>query len=64
MKIVRPKPNVKVVIFYSFGDGLEGGQYYDSHTIQNARHPQTLLAYDMNFQPLNAVHGAPLRLLK
>jgi DMSO/TMAO reductase YedYZ molybdopterin-dependent catalytic subunit len=53
---------VKAVIFYSFGEGLEGGQYYDSHTIQNARHPQTLLAYDMNFLPLDAVHGAPLRL--
>ncbi len=62
MKVVRPKPNAKAVIFYSFGEGLEGGQYYDSHTIQNAQHPQTLLAYEMNCQPLNVVHGAPLRL--
>lgn len=28
----------------------------------NARHPQTLLAYEMNFKPLTDVHGAPLRL--
>jgi sulfoxide reductase catalytic subunit YedY len=62
MKIVRPTLKVTAVIFYSFGEGLEGGQYYDSHTIQNARHPQTVLAYEMNFQPLSAVHGAPLRL--
>jgi methionine sulfoxide reductase catalytic subunit len=62
MRIVRPKPNVKAVLFYSFGEGLEGGQYYDSHTIDNARHPQTLLAYEMNFMPLTEVHGAPLRL--
>lgn len=62
MKIVRPKSNVKAVIFYSFGEGLEGGQYYDSHTIANASHSQTLLAYEMNFKPLNEVHGAPLRL--
>ena len=62
MKLVRPKPNAKTVIFYSFGEGLEGGQYYDSHTIANARHPQTLLAYEMNFKPLTDVHGAPLRL--
>jgi DMSO/TMAO reductase YedYZ molybdopterin-dependent catalytic subunit len=62
MKIVRPKPNVKAVIFYSFGEGLEGGQYYDSHTIENAGHPQTMLAYEMNFKPLNYAHGAPLRL--
>ena len=26
------------------------------------RHPQTLLAYNMNFKPLNDVHGAPVRL--
>jgi sulfoxide reductase catalytic subunit YedY len=62
MKIVRAKPSVTAVIFYSFGEGLEGGQDYDSHTIQNARHRQTLLAYEMNFEPLNVVLGAPLRL--
>jgi thiosulfate reductase cytochrome b subunit len=62
MKLVRPKPNVRAVVFYSFGEGLEGGQYYDSHTIDNARHPQTLLAYEMNFKPLTEIHGAPLRL--
>jgi DMSO/TMAO reductase YedYZ molybdopterin-dependent catalytic subunit/thiosulfate reductase cytochrome b subunit len=62
MKLVRPKPNARAVVFYSFGEGLEGGQYYDSHTIDNARHPQTLLAYEMNFKPLTDVHGAPLRL--
>jgi len=62
MSVVRPKPTVKAVIFYSFGEGLEGGQYYDSHTIGNVSHPQTLLAYEMNFKPLNDVHGAPLRL--
>jgi DMSO/TMAO reductase YedYZ molybdopterin-dependent catalytic subunit/thiosulfate reductase cytochrome b subunit len=62
MKLVRPKPGVRAVIFYSFGEGLDGGQYYDSHTIENVRHPSTLLAYEMNFKPLTEVHGAPLRL--
>jgi DMSO/TMAO reductase YedYZ molybdopterin-dependent catalytic subunit/thiosulfate reductase cytochrome b subunit len=65
MKLVRPKPAARAVVFYSFGEGGEtgeGGQYYDSHTIENVRHPQALLAYEMNFQPLNEVHGAPLRL--
>ena len=62
MKLVRPKPDAKAVIFYSFGEGLGGGQYYDSHTIENVRHQQTLLAYEMNFKPLGEVYGAPLRL--
>ena len=68
MKCVRPGPHVKAVVFYSFSEGVDfetgaaGGQYYDSLSIENALNPQTLLAYEMNYQPLNRLHGAPLRL--
>src|SRR5487761_131371 len=62
VKLVRPKPGVKAVVFYSFGEGAEGGQFYDSLTLENALHPHTLLAYDMNDAPLTSLHGAPLRL--
>jgi sulfoxide reductase catalytic subunit YedY len=68
MKVVRPGPNVKAVVFYTFAEGVDfstgvaGGQYYDSLSIENARNPQTLLAYEMNYRPLNHRHGAPLRL--
>ena len=62
IKLVRPQPEARVAVFYSFGEGLEGGQYYDSHSLANLMHPQTLLAYEMNDEPLNALHGAPLRL--
>jgi methionine sulfoxide reductase catalytic subunit len=62
MKLVRPKANARAVIFYSFGEGGDGGQYYDSHTMANMLHPQTLLAWEMNHRPLDDVHGAPLRL--
>ena len=62
VKLVRPKPGVRAVVFYSFGEGAEGGQFYDSLSMQNAMRPQTLLAYEMNFEPLNHLHGAPLRL--
>ncbi len=62
MKLVRPLPGANAVLFYSFSEGTGGGQYYDSHTMENMRHPQALLAYEMNGQPLNEVHGAPLRL--
>lgn len=60
--LVRPKANAQAVVFYSFGEGGEGGEFYDSHTLENARHPQTLLAYEMNYEPLGELHGAPLRL--
>jgi DMSO/TMAO reductase YedYZ molybdopterin-dependent catalytic subunit/thiosulfate reductase cytochrome b subunit len=68
IKLVRPRPNAKAVIFYSFGEGVAlhegvvGVQYYDSLSIENALNPQTLLAYEMNYQPLTHLHGAPLRL--
>jgi DMSO/TMAO reductase YedYZ molybdopterin-dependent catalytic subunit len=60
--LVRPKPNARVAVFHSFGEGLEGGLYYDSHSLANLQHPQSLLAYEMNFKPLGELHGAPLRL--
>ena len=60
-ELVRPHANVRHVVFFSFGEGGEGGQYYDNHTIEDVKHPQSLLAYEMNDQPLNHVHGAPLR---
>ena len=62
VKLVRPKPGVRAVVFYSFGEGGEGGQFYDSLSMPNALRPQTLLAYEMNFEPLPHLHGAPLRL--
>ncbi len=39
-----------------------GGRYYESIDLEDAFHPQTILAYDMNGSPLPVAHGAPLRL--
>lgn len=60
--LVRPKPEARTVVFYSFGEALYGGAYYDTQTIENALKPQCLLATHMNGQPLPEVYGAPLRL--
>jgi len=50
-------------MFYSFAAGGEGaGRYYDSHSIRDLRHPQSLLAYEMNGERLPILHGRPLRL--
>lgn len=62
IQLVRPKPEARVAVFYSFGEGLEGGRYYDGHSLANLTHPQTLLAYEMNDEPLGELYGAPLRL--
>jgi DMSO/TMAO reductase YedYZ molybdopterin-dependent catalytic subunit len=37
--------------------------YYESIDMASARHPQSLLCYEMYRQPLARVHGAPLRLV-
>lgn len=38
------------------------GEYYVSIDIESMEHEQTLLAYEMNGQPLRSQNGAPLRL--
>jgi sulfoxide reductase catalytic subunit YedY len=62
VKLARPKARARAVVFYSFGEGLEGGEFYNSLSLREARHPLTLVAYEMNGAPLGELHGAPLRL--
>jgi sulfoxide reductase catalytic subunit YedY len=62
IQLVRPQVSARAVVFYSFGEGGEGGEFYDNLSMENVLHPQTLLAYEMNFEPLGELHGAPLRL--
>jgi DMSO/TMAO reductase YedYZ molybdopterin-dependent catalytic subunit len=54
--LVQPKSNVRYVYFKS-ADG-----YYESWDIASVIHPQTLMAYQKNGQPLSVDNGAPMRL--
>lgn len=62
MDVVKPKEEAKYAVFYSFGEGGEGGIYYDAHLIENMKHQLTILAYEMNGHALPLLYGAPLRL--
>ncbi|MBS1949799.1 MAG: molybdopterin-dependent oxidoreductase [Bacteroidetes bacterium] len=62
IKLVNPHPSVTTVAFYSFGEGLYGGKYYDTHTLDNCLKPGSILAWEMNDKPLPQLYGAPLRL--
>lgn len=62
IELVKPHADAKTVAFYSFGEGLFGGQYYDTHTLDNCLKPKSILAWEMNGQPLPIEHGAPIRL--
>ena len=71
LKAAGVLPSARYAVFYC-ADNLEGepakggmqspGQYYESIDLVDARHPQTLIAYEMNGRPLDVAHGAPLRL--
>jgi DMSO/TMAO reductase YedYZ molybdopterin-dependent catalytic subunit len=62
LDLVEPKPEAGWVVFYSLGDGPDGGLYYDAHPIEQMRSQLCMLADEMNGEPLSYGHGAPLRL--
>jgi len=60
------KPAARYIAFFC-ADTLEltldnTGDYYETIDLVDAFHPQTILAYEMNGEPLPVAHGAPLRL--
>jgi len=64
----RPLANARFVVFRCFDSmddaspGAPDSRYYESIDFDDARHPQTILAYELNGQPLPVSNGAPLRL--
>jgi len=69
LALAQPKENARYVVFYcadpmtdTNGDGINDSDfYYESLDLVEATHPQTLLAYQLNGQPLAIEHGAPVR---
>jgi len=62
MKMVEPQSTARYVVFYCMDTDDDGNAFYESIDLRDARHPQTILAYEMNGRPLPVPHGAPLRL--
>jgi DMSO/TMAO reductase YedYZ molybdopterin-dependent catalytic subunit len=56
-RLAGADPRARYVEFRSFDSG-----YWSSWDLASALHPQTILAYGMNGEPLQVEHGAPLRL--
>jgi len=59
---VNPAPAARYAVFHCMDRDDDGELYYESIDMRDARHPQTILAYEMNGAPLPVEHGAPLRL--
>ena len=62
LDLCEPCEEARYLVFTSLGHDEQGRPYYEVIDLELARHPQTLLAYEMNGQPLPVEHGAPLRL--
>lgn len=58
-----PNPNNTNDLFRHVGLETPDKGYYVGIDMESAMHPQTLLAYELNGQPITAPHGAPLRLI-
>jgi DMSO/TMAO reductase YedYZ molybdopterin-dependent catalytic subunit len=59
----RPLPEARYLVFRSFGkhEKSDAPCYYECVDMTVARHPQSILAYELNDEKLPLQHGAPLR---
>jgi len=64
LEVVRPKPEARFVVFHCADPMEEDGTsfYYESIDFEDAFHPQTILAYELNDAALPIANGAPIRL--
>ena len=72
LKLCGTMPEAKYVVFTSYQLGKQSVKaelteafdktFYEVLNMELATHPQTILAYEMNGEPLPINHGAPLRL--
>jgi DMSO/TMAO reductase YedYZ molybdopterin-dependent catalytic subunit len=61
ISLCKPLPQARYAVFRSY-QYTDGDEYYEVLDLEVARHPQTVLAYEMNGESLDIDHGAPVRL--
>jgi sulfoxide reductase catalytic subunit YedY len=57
----KPLEAVRYVVFRSY-QYTDGDEFYEVLDLEIVKHPQTILAYEMNGEPLDIGHGASIRL--
>jgi DMSO/TMAO reductase YedYZ molybdopterin-dependent catalytic subunit len=69
IELCHPLPAARYIVFHAFDNKSTSephaqgpGYFYGTIRLEVAQDPQTILAYEMNGQPLPILHGAPLRL--
>ena len=62
LTLAQPLPSARYVVFHCADPDEDDQAYYESLDFEDAYHPQTILAYEMNDVSLPVAHGAPVRL--
>ncbi len=63
LDLAKLKPGARYVVFHCYDDLRgDGSRYYECIDLDDAFHPQTIAAYDMNGAPVPVANGAPLRM--
>ena len=62
LALAQPTATARYVVFHC-ADPMddEGTRYYESIDLEDAHHPQTILAYELNGKTLPVANGAPIR---
>ncbi|HXR50153.1 MAG TPA: molybdopterin-dependent oxidoreductase, partial [Verrucomicrobiae bacterium] len=58
----KPDKRAKYVVFHAYDADGDGKPYYEVLRTSDMYDQMSILAYEMNWKPLNLEHGAPLRL--
>jgi DMSO/TMAO reductase YedYZ molybdopterin-dependent catalytic subunit len=62
LALAQPKPAARYVVFHCADPmDADGTRYYESIGLEDAHHPQTILAYELNGEALPVKNGAPIR---
>ena len=64
LALAKPQPQARYAVFHCADPMEEDGTkpYYESVDMEDAYHPQTILAYELNGEALPIANGAPIRL--
>ena len=62
LALAQPTAAARYVVFRCADPmDADGTRYYESIDLEDAHHPQTILAYELNDKPLPVANGAPIR---
>lgn len=64
LDLCQPLPHARYLAFWSFGfhEKSIGNRFYECIDLKLGRHPATIIAYELNGEPIPLQNGAPARL--